>query len=154
MIPKFRVWDKRRNEMYSPDELTIQINGSEILIALASSMHQIFNYELMQSTELKDKKGVEIYEGDIVKVIEDSITGGTYLGVIKFIEDLGVYGFLMFNANVLETREFSRDSIGFNLKTLGYYFTLTEAMYRKNRFEIEVVGNTYANHELMEEMAE
>lgn len=154
MIPKFRVWDKRRNEMYSPDELTIQINGSEILIALASSMHQIFNYELMQSTGLKDKKGVEIYEGDIVKVIEDAIFGGTYLGVIEFIERLGVYGFSMHNANVLETRECRRNSIAFNSKMCGNRFTLTEAMYRENRFEIEVVGNAYANPELMEEMAE
>ncbi|HAR6036558.1 YopX family protein [Staphylococcus pseudintermedius] len=66
MKPKFRAWDKRRNEMYSPDELTIQINGSEILVALASSLHQIFNYELMQSTGLTDKHTVEVYQGDIV----------------------------------------------------------------------------------------
>ncbi|UOC12413.1 YopX family protein [Staphylococcus agnetis] len=155
MIPKFRVFHNgNMRDVKSIDWLHEKVWLATVY-GIPSCEYVSFNEVLlMQSTGLKDKKGVEIYEGDIVKVIEDSIFGGTYLGVIKFIEHLGVYGFSMYNTNVLETRKYSKDSIGFNLKTFGNYFTLTEAMHCKNKFEIEVVGNAYANHELMEEIAE
>ncbi|EJD5697899.1 hypothetical protein M2M17_002737 [Staphylococcus pseudintermedius] len=91
MIPKFRAWDKRRNEMYSPDELTIQINGSEILVALASSLHQIFNYELMQSTGLTDKHTVEVYQGDIVWDDMDEEYGVVRIEEAKTIIEWDIY---------------------------------------------------------------
>lgn len=155
MKPKFRVFHNENMR----DVKSIDWSHKEVWLATVYGTPPwecvSFNeVTLMQSTGIEDKKGVEIYEGDIVKVVEDSVFGGTYLGVVKFIEHLGAYGFSMHNATVLETRECRRNSIVFNSKMFGNYSTLTEAMYRKNRFEIEVVGNAYENHELMEEIAE
>lgn len=91
MIPKFRVWDKRENEMYNLDELTIQINGARIIVAVVSSLHQIFNYEIMQSTGLTDKHAVEVYQGDIVWDDMDEEYGVVRIEEAKAIIEWDIY---------------------------------------------------------------
>lgn len=129
MIPKFRAWDKLRKRMSTVDRIYFDTEGVQLRDDDGLYWRDFRNIALMQSTGLKDKSGVEIFEGDV------AVMDGWRRQVVTF------------GTQEVE-EEFGSVRIyrGFNLYLGGGYPNAVMS-------EFEVVGNIYENPELMEDDA-
>ena len=70
---KFRAWDKRTNQMFLVREMFWLVGGLQVDDGATTQRgFAPKDFDVMQYTGLKDKNGKEIYEGDIVTLIDNS----------------------------------------------------------------------------------
>lgn len=142
MIPKFRAWDAYEKEML--ENVTPLFDDSNSMMAIITDFQikgspgtseieigsydttlnwDEFPYILMQSTGLKDKNGVEIFEGDLVE--HDDNINGTWetFEACEIVYDVDYAQFC-----------FKNDASNF----LSYYRNLC------------IIGNIHENPELLE----
>lgn len=120
---KFRVWDKKlqifgtvSNIDFEYEEVTFYIDDEEEL----ETCQPFEDVEIMQSTGLFDKNGVEIFEGDIVR---NTHTG--YVGRVHWcVHNTGFFYYV---------EKDKKD------------YTVFRAKYN-----LEVIGNVYENKELIQ----
>ena len=119
---KFRGWDKELNFMINIKRYKIDFNGQVLFDNNDKELYNQTNkIELMQYTGLKDKNGVEIYEGDIIK-------DGSRLWKIEISPIYGIFFILTKGGHSRCYGDF------------GSYLV----------DEFKVIGNIYENPELLE----
>lgn len=127
MIPKYRAWDKHRNEM----NYKVMVGNCDtddenwtcpiIWIEERQDWLHFDDYDsIMQTTGLLDKNGKEIFEGDILGTKD-----GLLNGVVEYRSDLG-----MWTNSLIRYNNFER--------------LCTVANSR------EIIGNIHENPELLE----
>ena len=126
---RFRAWDKGFGKMRPLGMICIRDNGE--IFALHGTEYTSLPQDLtviMQFTGLKDSKGLEIYEGDVLAYDEFEINEDSYKGVVKYMSE--------------------RDYPAFDLDPY-IDCDCNGLSYIKACCQCEVIGNIYENPELI-----
>ena len=130
MIPKFRAWHNELGRMMSISDMWFNVDSLGEIGLNDTIMNDYISVspdeiELMQSTGLFDKKGVEIFEGDVVRQVRTQPTkeNETITGVVTMLE--GAWSIVNDNKQ------------------------LASVLWSETA-ENEIIGNIYENPELLE----
>lgn len=157
---KFRAWQKYHKKMVEVTNISFddngEINGVATFVENQAPQHISYRddllgrfflkdergmvLELMQFTGLKDKKGVEIYEGDIIRFTNSIDEIDNEVGTVTWEQ-----GECNFVAQYKTSNCVTQEGNG---TTITIYLISNETY--QECVEYEVIGNVYQNPELLE----
>ena len=130
MIPKFRVWNEKTESFIDYGDLMLDLKNGKVYsgdVGIPEYTIDVTNQViLMQYTGCRDKNGIEIYEGDVIKDKYDKI----------WLVQWYVGAFVITNKIPDSDGQTSTYSHFSNLSNHHFYF--------------EVIGNMWDNPELLE----
>lgn len=128
MIPRYRAWDKKTEtiqeiESISFKEKKLVIDQESVTWFRSDYIRNFDEVELMQSTGLKDKNGVEIFEGDLVEH-DDNLNG--------------------------DWETFEACEVVYDKDCAQFCFKWDAGNFLTDYRNLNVIGNIYENPELLE----
>ena len=137
---KFRAWDKKGKTTLSPRELNfggMYLNlflGRIVTINYSPNVEEAEDVENdlipLQYTDLKDKNGKEIYEGDCFRLAQNTI------GTVKYVNEYGAF-----------MVEYLGNKLNSLVKDFNFAMPDDNAVLEAN--ELEIIGNIYENPKLL-----
>ena len=130
MTPKFRVWNEKTESFIDYGDLMLDLKNGKVYsgdVGIPEYTIDVTNQViLMQYTGCRDKNGIEIYEGDVIKDKYDKIwLVQWYVGAFVITDKIP-------------------DSDG-QTSTYSHFSNLSN-----HHFYFEVIGNIWENPELLE----
>lgn len=131
---KFRAWDKKLKLLGNVSYIDFDSKHLIYFFDKDTELYAKFeDVELMQSTGYKDRKGIEIFIGDIIKIyVEDREEHKVYYALCKVV--------------------FDEETLTTKLEIIERFCDILmppKYLYFKNVEDIVIAGNIYENKELL-----
>lgn len=132
---RFRVWYKPKGKMYSGSLESMNFETKVLGVYTVKNGYQqlrMSDFEIMQFTGLYDKNNNPIFEGDIVTNKTKSFSGNGFRG-----------------KNLVMIVEWDENECFYRLSVYDGEYWGFKKLTKSSASDIEVIGNIYANSELI-----